>query len=169
MVYYRKPGWFTKNVFNRAVAVMTRAGISVWGSRVLRVRGRKSGEWRSTPVNLLTHEHNRYLVAPRGQAHWVRNIRVTGEGELMLGNRIERFRAHEIPDEQKIPILRAYLKRWKAEVGIFFSGVSADSPEEDVKRIAPNHPVFEIDSTSPPRGEGGPARSAQPGGDEHFS
>ena len=145
MAYYRKPDWFTRTFFNPAVAAMTRAGLSVWGSRVLRVRGRKSGEWRSAPVNLLTFERSKYLVAPRGLTHWVRNLREAGEGELMIGNRIERFRAHEIPDDQKIPILRAYLKRWKVEVGVFFGGVGADSPEEDLKRIAPNHPVFKID------------------------
>ncbi len=146
MAYYRKPGWFTKNIFNPAVAAMTRAGLSVWGSRVLRVRGRKSGEWRSAPVNLLTYEGKKYLVAPRGLTQWVRNLREAGEGELLLGNRVERFRAQEIPDDQKIPILRAYLKRWKAEVGVFFSGVSADSPEEEVRHIAPDHPVFRIET-----------------------
>lgn len=146
MAYYRKPGWFTKTLFNPAVAAMTRAGLSVWGSRVLRVRGRKSGEWRSAPVNLLTYEGRKYLVAPRGLTQWVRNLRQAGEGELLLGNRVERFRAQEIPDEQKIPILRAYLKRWKAEVGVFFNGVSADSPEEEVKRVAPDHPVFRIET-----------------------
>ena len=145
VAYYRKPGWFTSNIFNPAVAAMTRAGISVWGSRVLRVRGRKSGEWRSAPVNLLTYDGKQYLVAPRGLTQWVRNLREAGEGELMLGKRVERFRAHEIPDDQKIPILRAYLKRWKAEVGIFFGGVSADSPEEELRRIAPEHPVFSIE------------------------
>jgi deazaflavin-dependent oxidoreductase (nitroreductase family) len=145
MAYYRKPGWFTKNIFNPAVAAMTRAGLSVWGSRVLRVRGRKSGEWRSAPVNLLTYEGRKYLVAPRGLTQWVRNLREAGDGELLLGTRVERFRAQEIPDDRKIPILRAYLKRWKAEVGVFFSGVSADSPEEDVNRIAPDHPVFLIE------------------------
>ena len=148
MAYYRKPGWFTSHIFNPAVAAMTRVGISVWGSRVLRVRGRKSGEWRSSPVNLLSCEGKQYLVAPRGLTQWVRNLREAGEGELMLGRRIERFRAHEIPDEQKIPLLRAYLKRWKAEVGIFFGGVGADSPEADLKRIAPDHPVFEVESIS---------------------
>jgi hypothetical protein len=146
MAYYRKPGWFTSTIFNPAVAAMTRAGISVWGSRVLRVRGRKSGEWRSAPVNLLTYEGKQYLVAPRGLTQWVRNLREAGEGELLLGNRAQRFRAHEIPDDQKIPILSAYLKRWKAEVGIFFGGVSADSPEEDLTRIAPDHPVFGIET-----------------------
>jgi len=148
MAYYRKPGWFTRTIFNPTVAAMTRVGISVWGSRVLRVRGRKSGEWRSAPVNLLTYERQQYLVAPRGLTQWVRNLREAGEGELLLGNRVQRFRAHEIADDHKIPILRAYLKRWKAEVGVFFGGVSADSPEEDLTRIAPDHPVFRVESIS---------------------
>jgi hypothetical protein len=124
---------------------MTRAGISVWGSRLLRVRGRKSGEWHSHPVNLLTYEGRQYLVAPRGLTQWVRNIRVAGRGELVLGGNVEPFEAVEIPDAEKIPILRAYLKRWKVEVGVFFQGVSADSGEEELKRIAPDHPVFRID------------------------
>ena len=141
---YIKPDWFTKNVFNRLVAVMTRAGVSVWGSRVLRVRGRKSGELRSSPVNLLTFERKRYLVAPRGNTQWVRNIRVTQQGELTLGSRIEPIRVVELPDDAKLPLLRAYLKRWKFEVGMFFDGVSADSPESELRRIAPDHPVFEI-------------------------
>ena len=144
--YYRKPDWFTRNVFNRGVELLTRAGVSVWGSRILRVRGRKSGELHSHPVNLLTFDGVRYLVAPRGLTQWVRNIRVSGGGELVLGNKVEHFNAVEIPDEAKMPILRAYLRRWKAEVGIFFQGVSADSPEEDVRRIAPDHPVFRIES-----------------------
>jgi deazaflavin-dependent oxidoreductase (nitroreductase family) len=141
---YVRPGWFTQHVFNPAVAALTRAGLSVWGSRELRVRGRKSGEWRATPVNLLSYETNRYLVAPRGETQWVRNLRVAGEGELRVGRRVESFRATEIADAEKEPILRAYLKRWKAEVGVFFDGVSATSPEEDVRRIAPDHPVFQI-------------------------
>ena len=149
MAYYRKPDWFTRNVFNAAVAVMTRAGISVWGSRILRVRGRKTGEWHSHPVNLLTYEGKQYLVAPRGLTQWVRNIRAAGGGELVLGSRVQPFKATEISDGEKIPILRAYLKRWKAEVGVFFSGVSADSPEADKRRIAPDHPVFRVEPVAP--------------------
>jgi len=142
---YVKPDWFTNNVFNPTVALFTRLGISVWGSRVLRVRGRTSGEWRESPINLLTFEGRRYLLAPRGNTQWVRNIRVSHEGELKLGSGIEKIRVSEIADEEKIPILRAYLKRWKFEVGMFFQGVSADSPEADVRRIAPDHPVFRIE------------------------
>ena len=91
---YLAPGWFTRNVFNRVVAGLTRLGVSVWGSRILAVRGRTSNEWRTTPVNLLTHEGNRYLVAPRGTTQWVRNIRVAKAGELRLGrgSRTDRSR-----------------------------------------------------------------------------
>jgi len=145
---YVRPGWFTRHVGNPAVALLTRAGISVWGSRELRVRGRTSGEWRTTPVNLLAYEGVRYLVAPRGVTQWVRNLRVAGEGELRVGRRTERFRATEVPDEQKPPILRAYLKRWKAEVGVFFGGVGGDSSEDELRRISPDHPVFRVEAPS---------------------
>jgi len=142
---YVKPGWFTHHVFNRVVALLTRAGLSVWGSRELRVRGRTSGEWRTTPVNLLTLEGTRYLVAPRGQTQWVRNLRVAGTGELRVGRRTETFRATEVVDAEKTPILRAYLERWKAEVGAFFDGVSATSSDDELLRIAPDHPVFQLE------------------------
>ena len=142
---YVRPGWFTTNVFNRIVAALTRAGLSVWGSRELRVRGRKSGEWRSTPVNLLTYQGRRYLVAPRGETQWVRNLRVAGEGELRVGSRTERFRATEVPDESKPDILREYLRRWKTEVGVFFGGTSAQSSDDELRRIAPNHPIFRFE------------------------
>ncbi len=145
MTHYRKPGWFTTHVFNRAVAGLTRAGVSIAGSRVLQVRGRTSGRVRETPVNLLTVDGVRYLVAPRGQTQWVRNLRVAGEGALRVGRRTERFRAAELPDGDKPEVLRAYLRRWKWEVGAFFGGVDPDAPDTDLRRIAPDHPVFRID------------------------
>lgn len=142
--HYQRPGWFTTHVFNRVVAGLTRAGISVMGSRVLEVRGRKTGEPRRTPVNLLEFEDGRYLVAPRGHTQWVRNLRVSGEGRLWLGRRSESFTATELSDAEKPRLLRAYLKRWKAEVGVFFAGVGPDSSDEELQRIAPDHPVFRL-------------------------
>jgi deazaflavin-dependent oxidoreductase (nitroreductase family) len=143
---YRKPNFFTRNVFNRAVTGLTRLGISIAGSRVLEVPGRKSGKPRRTPVNLLEFDGNRYLVAPRGNTQWVRNLGVAGRGKLLLGRRIEPFRAIGVPDAEKEPILREYLRRWTWEVGQFFDGVAADSPADDLARIAPNHPIFRIES-----------------------
>ncbi|MGV9887607.1 nitroreductase family deazaflavin-dependent oxidoreductase [Streptomyces sp. NPDC003395] len=146
--HVRKPGWFTVHVFNRGVAWFTRRGLSVWGSRVLAVRGRKSGQWRTTPVNLLTVDGAQYLVAPRGHVQWTHNMRAAGGGELRLGKRVDVFTATEVADDDKAPILRAYLKRWKAEVGVFFNGVGPDSTEDELRRIAPDHPVFRITVTS---------------------
>src|SRR5262249_42907326 len=120
-------------------------GLSVYGSRVLAVRGRKSGQWRTNPVNLLEYQGQRYLVAPRGVTDWVRNIRVSNAGELRLGSRVEPIRVSEIPDADKLDILRAYLKKWSWEVGAFFEGVNATAPEAEVRRIAPNHPIFLIE------------------------
>lgn len=137
-------GRWTGNLFNGAVAWLTRRGFSVWGSRVLYVRGRTSGQWRSTPVNVLTHDGLRYLVAPRGHTQWVRNLRAAGGGELRVGRKTEPFTATELADDQKPEILRAYLKRWKLEVGVFFDGVGADAPDSKLLEIAPGYPVFQI-------------------------
>lgn len=141
---FQEPGWFTKNVFNRVVAGLTKLGISVAGSRVLEVKGRKSGEWRRTPVNLLTHDGSRYLVSPRGHTQWVRNMRVSGNGRLVVGRRTEEFSAAEVSDDEKPSLLRAYLAKWKWEVGAFFGGVGPESSDEELRRIAPDHPAFRI-------------------------
>jgi deazaflavin-dependent oxidoreductase (nitroreductase family) len=144
VAHYDRPGAFTKHLFNRVVAGLTRLGVSVAGSRVLEVPGRKSGEPRRTPVNLMTFEGARYLVAPRGHTQWVRNLRASGSGRLLVGRRAEAFTATELPDDEKAPLLRAYLKKWKWEVGQFFDGVGPDAPEAELLRIAPDHPVFRI-------------------------
>jgi deazaflavin-dependent oxidoreductase (nitroreductase family) len=142
--HYQRPGWFTTNVFNRIIAVLTRMGVSVYGSRVLEVRGRRSGEWRQTPVNLMRFQGEDYLVAPRGQTQWVKNLRSGGQGRLRLGGRTQEFRAVELTDDEKPPLLRAYLKKWKFEVGVFFGGVGPESSDEELRRIAPDHPVFRL-------------------------
>jgi deazaflavin-dependent oxidoreductase (nitroreductase family) len=147
--HYRPPGWFTRNVSNRLVAFLTRHGVTVFGSRVLAVRGRTSGEWRTTPVNLLELDGRRYLVAPRGEAQWVRNLRAAGSGELRAGKHVDAFRSRELHDDEKVAVLRAYLKRWKFEVGIFFEGVGPDSTDEQIHAIAPRHPAFEVLSLTP--------------------
>jgi deazaflavin-dependent oxidoreductase (nitroreductase family) len=141
---YVEPGWFTKHIFNRLVQTASSMGISVWGSRTLWLRGRSSGEWRSNPVNLLSVDGDHYLVAPRGETQWVRNLRAAGEGELRVGRKVQRFASTELENADKVDVLRAYLKRWKVEVGVFFDGVSASSPTDELERIAPNHPVFRL-------------------------
>ena len=141
---YLEPDAFTRRVFNPIVARCTRWGISLWGSRVLSVPGRLSGEIRSTPVNVLTVECRRYLVAPRGRTQWVLNVRAAGTCTLRVGRRVETVQVRELDDHDKPVVLRSYLRRWKWEVGQFFDGVGPDSTDAELLAIAPNHPVFEI-------------------------
>jgi deazaflavin-dependent oxidoreductase (nitroreductase family) len=142
---YLKPDRFTQKVFNPTVRGLTRLGISVWGSRELRVLGRTSGQWRATPVNLITVDGQRYLVAPRGTTDWVRNLRAAGGGELRIGRRSDPFVATELDDAAKPAVLRPYLRRWKFEVGKFFDGLDHHASDEQMLVIAPGIPVFRID------------------------
>jgi deazaflavin-dependent oxidoreductase (nitroreductase family) len=108
------------------------------------VKGHASGAWRTTPVNLLNYDGRRYLVSVRGHGHWVRNLRAAGTGELRVGKRVEAFRSRELTDEEKVPVLRAYLKRWQVEVSPFFGGIGPRSSDEQLRAIAANHPAFEV-------------------------
>lgn len=146
-VHYQEPGRFTRLVFNPIVSGLTKLGLGIAGSQVLRVRGRSSGEWRATPVNVLRVDGIRYLVAPRGETQWVRNLRAAdGHGELRSGRRTEAFVATELDPRTSAPVLRAYLKKWQWEVGVFFDGVDADSADAALVTAAHRHPIFELAS-----------------------
>ncbi|QEO15220.1 DUF385 domain-containing protein [Agromyces intestinalis] len=135
-------------VVNGLVALSTRVGLPLAGSRVLAVRGSTSGEWRTTPVNPLHLGGDRYLVAPRGTTQWVRNLRAAGAGRLQHGRRIEEFTAVEIADAEKPPVLREYLRVWAWEVGRFFEDLDQHSPDERLLDAASGFPVFRITTVS---------------------
>jgi hypothetical protein len=142
---YSQPGFFTSRVFNPAVAfVARRLGWSLKGARVLSVKGRTTGQWLSTPVNPLSWAGEQYLVAPRGETQWVRNLRVTPEARLTLGRTTETLRVEEIADRDKPPILRAYLAQWAWQVSRFFDGLGADASDQALARIASRYPVFRL-------------------------
>lgn len=127
-----------------AVRWLTAHGISLYGSRVLVVRGRTSGEPRSNPVNLLELDGERYLVAPRGNTQWVRNARAAGTGELQLGKHTEVVELVELPADQRLPVLRVYLTKWGWEVGRFVEGLSKSSTDAEIVAVAPGMPVFRV-------------------------
>ena len=130
--------------FMKAVRWLTEHGVSLLGSRVLTVRGRKTGTPQSVPVNLLPLDGERYLVAPRGNTQWVRNARVAGEVELRVGRRLERVRLVEVPAADRVPVLRVYLQRWGWEVGRFVEGLTKDSTDAELAAAAPGFPVLRV-------------------------
>jgi deazaflavin-dependent oxidoreductase (nitroreductase family) len=138
---YHKPDWFTRNVFNPLVAGLHKLGVGVQGSQNLSVRGRKSGEMRTNPVNPFELNGRTYLLAPRGTTQWVRNLRAAGEGELGKGRHTRHFTAEEVPDKDKLPLMRLYMDKWSWEVKGFL-GIDANASDEEIKRILPDHPAF---------------------------
>ncbi|MFF2085529.1 nitroreductase family deazaflavin-dependent oxidoreductase [Nocardia sp. NPDC058176] len=132
-------------IMNKVFNLVPKLGINVAGGRLLAVRGRKSGEWRTTLVNVMTAaDGERYLVAPRGHTQWVRNLRAAGAGELRLGRKTETFTATEVADADKVPLLRLYLEKWGWEVGKFFEGITKDATDDELAAIAPGFPVFRL-------------------------
>lgn len=123
--------------------LLVKAGLKPGGAGTLTVRGRKTGKAISTPVNPLQYEGTTYLVAPRGDTHWARNLRVAGSGALRVGRSTSRFEAEEVPPPERAPILRAYLDRWGRVTKSQFE-VRGDETVEELQAIAERHPVFRI-------------------------
>jgi deazaflavin-dependent oxidoreductase (nitroreductase family) len=138
---YKKPDWFTAHVMNPFLKGVHRLGIRVQGSETLAIRGRKSGEIRTNPVNPFELDGRTYLFAPRGTTQWVRNLRAAGEGELRSGRKVRRFHAQEVPDSEKLPLMRLYMDKWAWEVKGFL-GIDPKAPDEEVERVLPDHPAF---------------------------
>lgn len=138
------PGRPAGHFLNSVVAGFTKAGISILGSRLLYVRCRTSGRWDATPVNLFSHQGDRYLMAPHRHAQWVRNLRAAGSGELHLGKRVEKFIATEVSDADKPEILRAYMRRWRNEAGMFFHAACPDDSDAELLECGREYPVFRV-------------------------
>jgi deazaflavin-dependent oxidoreductase (nitroreductase family) len=131
---------------NTMSAAMIRLGIGPAGMRLLRVRGRKTGLPRTTPVSLIEHQGCRWLVAPYGEVAWVRNARAAGEAELLRAGAVERTHLREATAEEAAPVLRSYLRQLRLVVGPYFD-VTADSPDAAFAAEAPRHPVFLLTGT----------------------
>jgi F420H(2)-dependent quinone reductase len=132
---YRKSGFFN----NRIVSpLLVRLGLVP----MMRIRGRTSGRVYSLPALPLDYEGKRYLVAPRGNTQWARNLRASGEGELRVGGRTDRFTAVEIPPAERGPLVEAYVRRYGSKYGGFVAKEFAALPDPA------DHPVFLIQSPS---------------------
>ena len=145
MAEYKKPGFFVANVGNRALIGFARLGLSVSGANILSVKGRKTGKWHTLPVNPLTVDGRRYLVSPRGDTQWARNLRAGSEANLRLGRKIQSFKATELADAEKAPILKAYLDKWAYATAGHFGVPKKGYTAADIERVAPRSPVFVIE------------------------
>ncbi|UMB71901.1 nitroreductase family deazaflavin-dependent oxidoreductase [Mycobacterium paraterrae] len=142
-VRYDEPNGVAKAA-NALIRWLAEAGISIAGTRALRVRGRKTGQVRRVVINVLTVGDVAYLVSPRGNTQWARNVRAAGFVEIGPAWRRHTLRATEVDDAAKPELLRRYLARWYWEVKGHIAGLTPDSSDEQVRAAAPSIPVFAL-------------------------
>lgn len=132
---------------NTVIRWLAESGISIAGTRALRVRGRKTGQLRGVVVNLLVADGAEYLVSPRGNTQWARNVRAAGVVETGPRWRRRRATATEVADDDKPEILRRYLARWYWQVKDYVGGVTPESGDDELRAAGAQIPVFALTTT----------------------
>jgi deazaflavin-dependent oxidoreductase (nitroreductase family) len=140
---YDEPNYLARTA-NEVFRWLAEAGISVAGTRALRVRGRKTGKLRGVVVNLMTVGGRDYVVSPRGNTQWVRNARAAGTVEIGPRWRSREVRIVEVADDAKPELLRRYLERWFWEVKGHVGGLTPASTDDEIRAVAPSIPVLEV-------------------------
>lgn len=141
----KTPFWMRMG--NMLATTLVRLGIRMGPIYLLTVRGRKSGQPRTTPIAVVEHEGKRYLIGLYGPVNWVRNLRAAGEGILQYGRKSWRVRASELAPKEGAPVLRTALRMSGGPefVRERFS-VTKDSPLEEFEREVPTHPIFLLEN-----------------------
>ena len=134
-------GGIGQRLVNVMMTPLAKVGFGPSYLHILTVRGRKSGEPRSTPVDVMNIDGRRYLVAPYGPVPWVHNVRAAGEAELRRRT-TERFTTRELAPDEAVPVLRVYRK--KIAVTRPYFSVTPDSTQDEWLREASGKPVFEL-------------------------
>lgn len=137
-----------RKLLSYAVTPLAAAGVAPFDIHLLSVRGRRTGRRYTTPVTVLRHGGERWLVAPYGERNWVKNARAAGWVELRRGRARERVSVEEVPVPQRVPLLRAYLERVPSTADLFAAGPG--SPDDAFAAEAAGHPVFRITKASRP-------------------
>jgi deazaflavin-dependent oxidoreductase (nitroreductase family) len=138
----------TARAANALIGWLAEMGISLAGTKALRVRGRKTGKPRGVVVNVLRVDGVDYVVSPRGNTQWVRNVRAAGVVDIGPRWRRRRLRTTEVADPAKADLLKRYLDRWYWEVKGHIAGLTPDSGDDEIHAAAPSIPVFALANPS---------------------
>jgi deazaflavin-dependent oxidoreductase (nitroreductase family) len=129
-------------VTNWVFTTLTRLGIGASYRHLLTVRGRKTGQLHTTPVDVMVTSGQRWLVAGYGPANWVRNARAAGEVTLSRGGHQRRYAIAEPAPGEAIPVLRKYMTDVRV-TRPYFDATPA-SPDSQIEAELARHPVLQI-------------------------
>lgn len=133
--------------FNSIIKRLARAGIPMGPNALLTVRGRKTGEARTTPVAVVAIGGRRWVQSPFGDVNWVRNLRAVGEGTLTRGKREEPIQAVELRGDEAArfytEILGPYIRGNRLR-RLMAGMLGLTEVLGDPVGAASRHPVFEL-------------------------
>lgn len=138
------------DIFNPLARWMLGAGLPLGPNALITIRGRKSGEPRTTPIALIEIEGRRWVSSPFGDVNWVRNLRAAGEATLAIGRKQRPVTAIELSKEERVAFFRdlmgPYVRRIPLGLGRLIVGSVLGAKEmlDDPEDAAERHPVFEL-------------------------
>jgi len=132
--------------FSHVLVRLIRAGVPLGFNGLITIRGRKSGEPRTAGVAIIQRDGRRFVWAPFGEVHWVRNLRAAGAATVTYRRKEERVRAVELDPAQRLAFFRDILGPLARSMpgGVTFirllDKVDLEKPEE----AAQGRVVFEL-------------------------
>jgi deazaflavin-dependent oxidoreductase (nitroreductase family) len=131
-------------LFNKAVGLIAGSRFAPGDLYLLVFYGRKTGNRYTTPVFMMRKGEINYLVAPRGETQWVKNVRKLNTLILKRGRNEQEYNATEVVDAKKAEILMKYYEKYQATVKPFFPE-DIDNDLKGFEEISDNYPIFKIE------------------------
>lgn len=140
-------------IFNPLARRLLGVGVPLGPNALLTVRGRKTGQPRTTPVAIVPVGGRRWIIATFGDVNWVRNLRAAGQAIITINRRSEPVQAIELspaegamffkevlgPYVRRVPLIGRWLVSSLLGVGEMLA---------DPDGAALRHPVFELVSAT---------------------
>lgn len=138
------PGWVT--LFTPLARILLRAGVPLGFNGLITIRGRKTGLLRTNPVAIIEVGDRRWIWAPWGEVHWVRNLRAAGNTTIRRRGRTEMVRATELNADERIGFFRDELGGLARSIpfGMWFIRTVDGVDLHDPLAAAHGRPVFEL-------------------------
>jgi len=134
------------SIFSPILKFLLAAGVPLGFNRLVTIRGRKSGLPRTAAIAVLEASGRRWVWAPWGEVHWVRNLRAAGTATIKMRGRNEEVRATELDPTERVAFFRDTLGPFARSIrfGVRFirivDGVDLNDPVE----AAEGRVVFEL-------------------------
>jgi len=134
------------SLFSPVLKWLLAAGVPLASNGLITVRGRTSGEPRTTPVAIIEVSGRRWIWAPWGDVHWVRNLRAAGRATITKRGRKEDVRATELNPSERVAFFRDVLGPFARSIrgGVTFIGVVDGVDLNRPANAAEGRVVFEL-------------------------